>query len=182
MSRGDPPQCAECNMALNVSHVLIDCRLYTGQRRAHRLPGRLDELLECQKKRRISQRGYRRPNSAELVAEYKTARRRLNKAIKDSKRQCWEELINEVDKDPWGRPYKVAMTRLKNQTTPSPTCPQFLKTIVTALFPRQRKFEYPVVQCELEEIPPVSENELMEACNRVGSSKAPGLDGIPNIA
>ncbi|KAG8280107.1 hypothetical protein J6590_089302 [Homalodisca vitripennis] len=32
-------------MALNVSHVLIDCRLYAGQRRAHRLPGRLDELL-----------------------------------------------------------------------------------------------------------------------------------------
>ncbi|GBP65565.1 hypothetical protein EVAR_87541_1 [Eumeta japonica] len=41
---------------------------------------------ESLKKRRISQRGYRRPNSAELVAEYKSARRCLNKAIKDSKR------------------------------------------------------------------------------------------------
>ncbi|KAJ8936067.1 hypothetical protein NQ318_015603 [Aromia moschata] len=61
---------------------------------------------ECLRKRRISQRGYRRPDSAELVADYKKARRSLNKAIKDSKRKCWMELINEVDKDPWGRPYK----------------------------------------------------------------------------
>ncbi|XP_047997336.1 uncharacterized protein LOC125238963 [Leguminivora glycinivorella] len=57
---------------------------------------------DCLKKRRISQRGYRRPNSEELVAEYKNARRQLNKAIKDSKRRCWKDLINEVEKDPWG--------------------------------------------------------------------------------
>ncbi|GBP54610.1 hypothetical protein EVAR_35871_1 [Eumeta japonica] len=41
---------------------------------------------ECLKKRRISQRGYRQPNSADLVAEYKSAQRCLNKAIKDSKK------------------------------------------------------------------------------------------------
>ncbi|XP_046411931.1 uncharacterized protein LOC124175577 [Neodiprion fabricii] len=54
---------------------------------------------ECFKRRRISQRGYRRPNSAELVAEYKKARRELNRAIKDSKRRCWKELVEEVEKD-----------------------------------------------------------------------------------
>ncbi|GBP20509.1 hypothetical protein EVAR_78886_1 [Eumeta japonica] len=43
---------------------------------------------ECPKKRRISQRGCRWPNSAELVAEYKSTRRCLNKAIKDSKKNC----------------------------------------------------------------------------------------------
>ncbi|GBP21617.1 hypothetical protein EVAR_9802_1 [Eumeta japonica] len=59
---------------------------------------------KCHKKRRISQRSYRRPNSAKLITEYKNVRRALNKAIKDSKRRCWEELINEADKDPWGRP------------------------------------------------------------------------------
>ena len=137
---------------------------------------------ECHKKRRISQRGYRRPNSAELVAEYKKARRSLNKAIKDSKRQCWKELINEVDKDLWGRPYKVVMTHLKKQPMPSPTCPQHLEKIVTALFPRQREFNYLVAQNDLGDIPSVTEEELMEACNRVGNNKAPGLDGIPNIA
>ncbi|XP_036231721.2 putative 115 kDa protein in type-1 retrotransposable element R1DM [Bactrocera oleae] len=137
---------------------------------------------KCLKKRRISQRGYRRPNSAELVAEYKQARRNLNKAIKESKRRCWTELVEEVEKDPWGRPYKVVMTHLKSQPMPSPTCPQLLLKIVAALFPRQRDFMYSSLQLNSEDIPPVTKEELMEASNRVGNNKTPGLDGIPNIA
>ncbi|GBP15361.1 Probable RNA-directed DNA polymerase from transposon X-element [Eumeta japonica] len=71
-------------------------------------------------------------NATELITEYKNARRSLNKAIKDSKRRCWEELINEVDKDPWGRPYKVVMTHLKSQPMFPPTYPQLLqKTFLT---------------------------------------------------
>ncbi|XP_015509714.2 uncharacterized protein LOC107216897 [Neodiprion lecontei] len=136
----------------------------------------------CLKKRRTSQRGYRRPNSVELVAEYKKARRELNKAIKDSKKRCWKELVEEVERDPWGRPYKVVMTHLKYQPIPSPTCPQLLERIVSTLFPRQREFIYSSLQINSEDIPPVTEEELMEACNRVGNNKAPGLDGIPNIA
>lgn len=137
---------------------------------------------ECHRRRRLAQRGYRRQNYAELVAEYKIVRRMLNKAIKDSKRQCWQDLINEVDKDPWGKPYKVAMIRLKNQSMPSPTCALLLRKIVTTLFPLQGDFVYPSVRCELEDVPPITEEELMEACKRVGNNKAPGLDRIPNIA
>ncbi|GBP19294.1 Putative 115 kDa protein in type-1 retrotransposable element R1DM [Eumeta japonica] len=81
-----------------------------------------------------------------------------------------------------GRPYKVVMTHLKKQQMPSPTCPQLLQKIVTALFPQQRSFDYQLEPGELDDIPPVTEEELLEACNRVGNNKAPGLDGIPNIA
>lgn len=137
---------------------------------------------ECHRKRRISQRGYQRPNSALLIAEYKKARRELNKAIKESKGRCWKELINEVDKEVWGRPYKVVMTHLKKQQMPSPTCPQLLQKIVTALFPQQHSLDYQLTPGELDDTPPVTEEELLEACNRVGNNKAPGLDGIPNIA
>ncbi|XP_046624766.1 uncharacterized protein LOC124307289 [Neodiprion virginianus] len=137
---------------------------------------------ECFKRKRISQRGYRRPNSAELVAEYKKARRELNRAIKDSKRRCWKELIEEVEKDLWGRPYKVVMTHLKCQPMPSPTCPQLLEKIVCTLFPQQRELIYSSLQPDPKDIPPVTEEELMEACNRIGNNNAPGLDGIPNIA
>uniref|UniRef100_A0A6V7LX31 Reverse transcriptase domain-containing protein n=1 Tax=Bracon brevicornis TaxID=1563983 RepID=A0A6V7LX31_9HYME len=31
-------------------------------------------------------------------------------------------------------------------------------------------------------IPPITHKELMQACMRVGNSKAPGMDHIPNIA
>lgn len=136
---------------------------------------------ECFKKGKISQRGYRRPDSTELVAECRKARRYLYKAIKDSKKNCWKELINEVDKDLWRRPYKVVIAHLKYQPMPSPTCPQLLQKIVTALFPRQRVFNYLLTEDELNDIPRVTKEELMEACNRVGNNKAPGLDGIPNI-
>lgn len=137
---------------------------------------------ECFRKRRIYQRNRRRPKSAELVVEYKKARRELNRAIKDSKRRSWKDLIDEVERDPWGRPYRVVMTHLKSQPMPSPTCPQLLKKIVTALFPQKHEFKYLTAQGELGDIPRVTEKELMEACNRVGNDKAPGLDGIPNIA
>ena len=39
----------------------------------------------------------------------------LVKSIKTSKRQSWNELLQEVDGDAWGRPYKVVMKRLKIQ-------------------------------------------------------------------
>ncbi|CAD6216895.1 GSCOCG00012895001-RA-CDS, partial [Cotesia congregata] len=137
---------------------------------------------ECLRKRRKSQRGFRRPNFAELVAEYKKARRELNKAIKDSKRRCWKELVEEMEKDPWGKPYKVVTAHLKYQPMPSPTCPRLLERIVTVLFPQQPVFTGQLRQLNPEDIPSVTEEELMEACNRVGNNKAPGLDGIPNIA
>lgn len=137
---------------------------------------------ECLRTRRASQRGRKRPNSAELMSEHKAARRRLNAAIRDSKRKCWNELINEVERDPWGRPYKVVTIRLKSQSTPSPTCPRLLERIVTTLFPQQPDYCYLPEQCEKEEIPLVTEAQLMEACNRVGNKKAPGLDGIPNVS
>ncbi|GBP30294.1 hypothetical protein EVAR_27907_1 [Eumeta japonica] len=54
--------------------------------------------------------------------------------------------------------------------------------IVTALFPQQRILSYLFVQCDPQDIPPVTENELAEVCNRVGNKKAPRLDGISNIA
>ncbi|GBP65564.1 Probable RNA-directed DNA polymerase from transposon X-element [Eumeta japonica] len=53
---------------------------------------------------------------------------------------------------------------------------------VTALFPRQREFIYISQQLNPENIPLVTKEELMEACNRVGNNKAPGLDRVPNIA
>ncbi|CAH2097098.1 unnamed protein product [Euphydryas editha] len=138
--------------------------------------------IKCLKARRAAQRRRKKPNYEELVAVYKKTRQSLNKAIKDSKRRCWNELILEVEDDPWGRPYKAVMTHLKNQPMPSPTCPKLLDKIVATLFPHQMQLHRQIEQYETEEIPPITEDQLFEACSRVGNTKAPGLDGIPNIA
>ncbi|GBP31370.1 hypothetical protein EVAR_13490_1 [Eumeta japonica] len=85
--------------------VALDCEaiiIESAEEKTENLMKRVTEACDgkCLKKRRISQRGYRQSNSADLVAEYKKARRKMNKAIKNSKRPCWKELVEEVEKDP----------------------------------------------------------------------------------
>lgn len=137
---------------------------------------------ECIKTRRLAQRGRKKPSFDKLEANYKEARRKLNKAIKSSKKRCWDDLLEEVEKDTWGRPYKVVMTRLKSQPMTTPTCPILLERIVTTLFPQQLEFDHGTERFRVDKIPSVTEEELIEACGRVGNTKAPGPDGIPNIA
>lgn len=136
----------------------------------------------CIRAKRLSQRNRKKPHSEQRMAEYKEARQKLKKAIKESKKETWKNLLGEVDSDPFGRPYKVVMSRLKKRSIASPTDPVLLKKIVTALFPQQTELDHSIEQISGEEIPPVTEDELLEACNRIGDKKAPGLDSIPNVA
>ena len=72
------------------------------------------------------------------------------------------------------------MKRLKCLPMPSPTCPELLAKIVEVLFPQQREVSYLIEDVEVS--PPITQEELVEACGRVGNTKAPGLDGVPNVA
>ena len=92
---------------------------------------------ECHKTRRLSQRTKGKPIFAELEEKFKLPRSKLIKAIKRSKRQCWTELLEIVDEDPRGKPYKVVMTHLKSQSRQQPTCLEQLEKIVSTLFPKQ---------------------------------------------
>ena len=79
---------------------------------------------ECIKARRAKTRARKEGRKYnELNEKYKRMQLELIKSIKASKRQCWNELLQEVDGDVWGRPYKLAMKRLKSQAMPSSTCP-----------------------------------------------------------
>ncbi|XP_033362398.1 uncharacterized protein LOC117240485, partial [Bombus vosnesenskii] len=50
--------------------------------------------------------------------EYREARRTLQREIKAAKSRCWTELIEEVESDPWGRPYKVVTKKLRPSAPP----------------------------------------------------------------
>jgi len=117
-----------------------------------------------------------------LEEQYKKARLKLKKAIKQSKAESWDELLSEVEDDLWGRPYKVVMTRLKSQPMPSPVDAALLEKIVTHLFPEQPEEDYQLEEDVDEDIPLITEEELLTAIAKVGNNKAPGMDGIPNIA
>lgn len=138
---------------------------------------------ESNRTRRLAQRARGRASFTAREEAFKQARAKLTKEIKCSKRKCWSNLVEEVDNDPWGRPYKVVMTKLKAQSRQQPTCPEQLERIVTTLFPTQDGYDYRVDQEEAAgNVPLITREELLRACERIGNTKASGMDNIPNIA
>jgi len=47
---------------------------------------------------------------------YAKAKKALRNAIKKAKNAAWTELINSIDSDPWGLPYKLVMGRLRRSS------------------------------------------------------------------
>lgn len=134
---------------------------------------------QCNQKRRQFQRS-RLENRDELRETYRTARRCLKVAIKYAKNKCWQDLCAEIDKDPWGRPYKAVMSQFKS-TSATLECPLLMMKCVNALFEKQTVTPYMIPEV-VDNIPAVTSDELINACSRLGIRKAPGPDGIPNVA
>jgi len=49
---------------------------------------------------------------AEETREYKESRKALVLEIKSVKDRCWQELCREVERDPWGCPYRIVVKKL----------------------------------------------------------------------
>lgn len=126
---------------------------------------------------------------ARLSAAYQEAKTRLRVAIAEAKKAAWEELLSSLNREPWGRPYRLVMSRLRPWAPPTTTVmePELLGRVVAALFPARGPHRPPDMgisegsQGQSEgEIPEVSEEELGVAVSRLqAKNKAPGPDGIP---
>lgn len=144
-----------------------------------------DEIAELRRKCLRARRQHQRAAQAEnpvLRQQYREARSELKHAIKRSKRKCFQELCDEVDHDPWGRPYLSVMRKIRGNNSISPSCPVMLGDIVSELFPQQPECLFDVAGYEDEDVPAVTAEEVLKACSRFGNSKAPGPDHVPNIA
>lgn len=75
----------------------------------------------------------------------KRARKDLATAIRRAKTLAWEEALQELDNDPWGRPYKIVMEKLRPRTPPITQTlePHFLINVMNALFPKEEMEEEP---------------------------------------
>ena len=78
-----------------------------------------------------------------------------------------------VDNDPWGRPYKIVMKKLKSSKSLSLTCPELLNSEVTSLFTQQPEFNIQIPRAVSEDIPAITVDELIKACNKDGDTKSP---------
>lgn len=96
----------------------------------------------CIRARRLWQRAKRRMRSSVVISDlgkkYKTARKDLRLEINRLKAKAWQELIESIDKDPWGLPYKLVLGKFR------PAAPglsellehDVLSNLLDSLFPR----------------------------------------------
>lgn len=143
---------------------------------------------QCIKARRLWQREKRRRGRSsviieDLAANCKTKRKELRNEIGRLKSIAWQELIDSIDKDPWGLPYRLVLGKLR-PASPSLTellDPEILSDLLDSLFPRNNLPD-PIVDWSnfvwsgewLVSVP-----EAIRVIKEVSSStKAPGPDGF----
>lgn len=121
--------------------------------------------------------------------EYKSARKLLRRAIWDSKKAAWQELLDDLNRDPWGRPYRMVVKKLHTfagsatETLDSDE----LGALLDDLFPCGLNLDSESMDALVDVSPPspleedlhISAEEVLGAFKRKRMRRtAPGPDGI----
>ncbi|KAL4125988.1 hypothetical protein QTP88_010220 [Uroleucon formosanum] len=106
---------------------------------------------------------------AELAnGAYREAKRQLKIAIQRSKRTYWKELISSVDADPFSKPYKLVMRKLRGLPPTASMEYATLQSVVDTLFPKhQARTDGPLVPTD--PVVPFTASEVDSAVERAGS-------------
>lgn len=124
----------------------------------------------------------------ECRLEYKHAKCTLNKAIGRAKGKAWKELVDKVDLDVWGKPYKTVMKILKGHPPPHNLDLNEAREIIGNLFivkePPNSNTEEDTYGGGNDNLGiniqgRISSKEVEEAAGALKSNKAVGPDGIP---
>lgn len=85
---------------------------------------------------RINKRGSAEERE-EAMVQYKMARRELREEIRKAKATAWQELMKTINKDPWGKPYRIVMKWLKRAipTVTETLTRKILEGVLEELFP-----------------------------------------------
>ncbi|CAH2227082.1 jg25023, partial [Pararge aegeria aegeria] len=175
-----------------------------GWRRRKRVYWWSDEIAVLRIASHRARRDYvrcRRRNGLDVVLEeqlrevYGQAKRALQLAISCAKERAREELLEGLSRDPWGRPYRVARRKLRNQGPPVTQTlqPELLRSVVEGLFPDSQGHVPPTMSSPVPQagrgsipladsgsVPLITGEEMDVALGRLRSKKtAPGPDGIP---
>ncbi|XP_078051351.1 uncharacterized protein LOC144477500, partial [Augochlora pura] len=76
------------------------------------------------------------PNNViiKLKNTYKDKKRNLKEVIKKAKNETWLTFIKSVDQDPWGKPYKWIINKIKGRSAPTFQCLEQVLDNVQKLF------------------------------------------------
>lgn len=115
---------------------------------------------------------------------YRTTKHDLNTMIRRAKAKSWQELIYDLDRDPWGLPYRVNKLRRSQPALTEILREEVLCNTINQLFPRDDRWmeESEVIAGAWQEDNAISEAEIFQIIKKKASSnKAPGMDGIKSI-
>ncbi|PZC76339.1 hypothetical protein B5X24_HaOG204786 [Helicoverpa armigera] len=133
---------------------------------------------------------------AELYEGYRAAKTALQLAIVQAKEVANAELLGSLDRDPWGRPYKMVRGKLRPWAPPLTQSlrPQLVEEVVSALFPSRGEHSPPPMALQPavsttdhtsddDDVPEVTGVDLRVAVARLkAKNTAPGPDGLPGKA
>ena len=107
----------------------------------------------------------------------------LLRIIREAKAKAWDDLMNTIDGDPWGRPYRLVLAQLGTRGPPTTEQldSQFLELVIHALYPAAPSSYQEYSPVPLDASPPlVTHGEMAAAIKKMeGKNIAPGADGVP---
>lgn len=138
----------------------------------------------CKIRRQLKRAGRSEENMARrntLHSDLRAAKKELRAAIARSKQAKWEELMKELEANPYSKGYKIAMGKLEGKKpAPALTNPD---AVINELFPRdENKWENEALGTNENEEDgdpiPFAPEELDRAMARIRRRKSPGPDLI----
>lgn len=82
------------------------------------------------------------PQGSEKQAAYRTAKRNLGMEIKKAKTKAWNDLLDSINRDPWGLPYRLVLGRLRKSGMSESLNPDELRGLLDDLFPSGFELSY----------------------------------------
>lgn len=142
----------------------------------------------CIKNRRLwtRARGKKTPPEVnKLQAEYKQARKNMRDEIRNAKRKAWQDLLDALDRDPWGLSYRLVVGALKGPSkglTETLDETKALNPLLDRLFPTGNQSPQLELSFDADtEITPndrITQTEISQVLKRPKIKKAaPGLNG-----
>lgn len=141
-----------------------------------------DQLKETRRKLLAAKRILTRENgktkgnpSPQLLTNFKEIYLEFVNQKKTAKSRLHETLCNDINSNPWGDAYRMAIATLK----PRQKCvtPRQPNAILKALFPTHERLCYQYLPSKAPD--QFTVNELLAAATKLKNRKSPGPDGIP---
>lgn len=170
--------------------VLLPSRIRGKKPKTWWSPEVAEARAEVNRRRRVYTRA-RRAGRTECMIRgelegLKKARRALKKVILAAKDRWWQELVDGVDRDMWGRPYRTALKSLKGAAlVPKLTRGEVLPVIGELFATREAVGCRPLgMGAAPKGVPTATFDPEVEAADLIafskamGARKAPGVDGL----